>query len=259
MTDSILSPACELRALVKIYSGGLRAVDGLNLRINSGEFYAFLGPNGAGKTTTLRMTAGLLAPTAGEIYIRGIPLRSRSAEAKRALAYIPDEPTLHGKLRPLEQLEFVAALWDMPASTAGPRAEQLLRDFDLWDKRGDYIETFSRGMTQKMALACALIHEPAVMLLDEPLTGLDAASARSVKDLLGNYVRAGNTVILTTHILEVAERLAQRIGIIHGGRLVAEGTLQELRTHSGQAGGTLEDVFLSLTSSVRPTNQSRAQ
>ncbi|WP_415909807.1 ABC transporter ATP-binding protein [Oleiharenicola sp. Vm1] len=243
--------ACELRGLTKVF-GHHRAVDGLDLRVARGEFYAFLGPNGAGKTTTLRMTAGLLAPTAGQIFLGGIPLRERPADAKRVLAYVPDEPVLYGKLRPLEQLEFVAVLWNVPAREAAPRAEELLRQFDLWDKRGDYIETFSRGMMQKMALAGALIHRPQVLLLDEPLTGLDAQSARFVKDLLNDFVRAGHTVILTTHILEVAERMAQRIGIIHRGRLAAEGTLEELRARSGHAGGTLEDVFLALTRDATP-------
>jgi len=238
--------ACELRGLTKIF-GGTHAVDGLDLRVARGEFYAFLGPNGAGKTTTLRMTAGLLAPTTGQIFLGGIPLHERPADAKRVLAYVPDEPVLYGKLRPLEQLEFVAALWNMPGAEAAPRAEEMLRTFDLWEKRGDYIETFSRGMMQKMALAGALIHRPQILLLDEPLTGLDAQSARFVKDLLNDFVRAGNTVILTTHILEVAERMAQRIGIIHRGKLAAEGTLEELRARSGHAGGTLEDVFLTLT------------
>jgi ABC-2 type transport system ATP-binding protein len=241
--------ACELRGLTKIFARN-RAVDGLDLSIARGEFYAFLGPNGAGKTTTLRMTAGLLAPTRGKIFLGGIPLHELPAEAKRVLAYVPDEPVLYGKLRPLEQLEFVAALWNMPASEAAPRAEELLRQFELWEKRGDYIETFSRGMMQKMALACALIHRPQVLLLDEPLTGLDAQSARFVKDLLNEFVRAGNTVILTTHILEVAERMAQRIGIIHRGKLAAEGTLDELRARAGHAAGTLEDVFLTLTREV---------
>lgn len=253
MTNLPPSPgvACELRAVTKLF-GDNRAVDGLDLRVARGEFYAFLGPNGAGKTTTLRMIAGLLAPTHGEIFLGGIPLLAHPADAKRVLAYVPDEPVLYGKLRPLEQLEFVAALWNLPGADAAPRAEELLRQFDLWEKRGDYIETFSRGMMQKMALACALIHRPQVLLLDEPLTGLDAQSARFVKDLLNDFVRAGNTVILTTHILEVAERMARRIGIIHRGKLAAEGTLEELRARAGQTHGTLEDVFLELTRAAAP-------
>jgi ABC-2 type transport system ATP-binding protein len=239
--------ACETRSVRKSF-GSTRAVDGLDLRIPRGMLYAFLGPNGAGKTTTLRMIAGLLKPDVGDILIHGVSLVREPSEAKRPLAYVPDDPVLYGKLRPLEQLEFVAALWEMPASESQPRANELLQTLGLWDKRHDYIESFSRGMKQKMALASALIHSPSLMLLDEPLTGLDAASARHVKDLLNAFVRDGGTVILTTHILDVAERMAERIGIIHAGRLAAEGTLAELRERAGHAGGTLEDVFLRVTS-----------
>ena len=243
--------ALECRGLVK-RCGALAAVNGLNLRIPRGELDAFLGPNGAGKTTSLRLISGLLRPDEGGVCIHGVSLESDPAAAKRSLAYVPDEPLLYGKLRPLEHLEFVSALWDLPAASARPRAEELLQTLGLWEKRGDYIESFSRGMKQKLALAAALVHAPSLMLLDEPLTGLDAAAARQVKDMLGRFVQDGGTVVLTTHILEVAERMAARIGIIHGGRLLAEGTLAELRTRSGSAAGTLEDVFLKLTGTEPP-------
>lgn len=243
--------ACETRGLHKAF-GTTQAVDGLDLRVPRGMLYAFLGPNGAGKTTSLRMMTGLLRPDRGEVLIHGVSLMTEPARAKQPLAYVPDDPVLYGKLRPLEHLEFVAALWGLPVKTGQPRAEELLQTLGLWEKRDDYIESFSRGMKQKMALAAALIHDPDLMLLDEPLTGLDAAAARQVKDLLGDFVRRGNTVILTTHILEVAERMAERIGIIHAGRLKVEGTLEELRAHAGQAGGTLEDVFLSVTGASAP-------
>jgi ABC-2 type transport system ATP-binding protein len=239
-------PACETRGLRKHF-GDTQAVDGLDLRVPRGLLYAFLGPNGAGKTTSIRMIAGLLRPDAGDVFIEGIPLRENPSAAKRPLAYVPDDPVLYGKLRPLEYLEFVSSLWDLPASTTQPRSEELLHTLGLWEKRDDYIESFSRGMKQKMALCGALVHAPSVMLLDEPLTGLDAASARLVKDILIDFVRQGNTVILTTHILDVAERLADRIGILHAGRLAAEGTLAELRQHAGESGGTLEDIFLRVT------------
>ena len=241
--------ACETRALRKHF-GPTRAVDGLNLCVPPGMLYAFLGPNGAGKTTTLRIITGLLRPDAGEVFIHGVSLARDPVAAKQPLAYVPDDPMLYGKLRPLEHLEFVAALWGLPAATGQPRAEELLQNLGLWEKRDERIESFSRGMKQKMALAAALIHAPTVMLLDEPLTGLDAAAARHVKDLLGEFVRGGGTVVLTTHILEVAERMAERIGIIHAGRLAAEGTLAELRERAGQAGGTLEDVFLHVTAAA---------
>jgi ABC-2 type transport system ATP-binding protein len=240
------SLACETRGLRK-YFGTTRAVDGLDLRVPTGMLYAFLGPNGAGKTTSIRLVAGLLKPDQGEIFIQGRSLAVDPSAAKRPLAYVPDDPVLYSKLRPLEYLEFVAALWTMPAGASQPRAEELLHTLGLWEKRGDYLETFSRGMKQKMALAGALIHGPSIMLLDEPLTGLDAASARLVKDLLVDFVKNGGTVILTTHILDVAERMAERIGIITSGRLAAEGTLDELRQRAGETGGSLEDVFLRVT------------
>ena len=247
LPEAAAPAACETRALRKRF-GETIAVDGLDLRVPPGMLYAFLGPNGAGKTTSLRMIAGLLKPDSGDVLIHGVSLTTDTVGAKRPLAYVPDDPVLYGKLRPLEHLEFVAALWGMPAASGEPRATELLQSIGLWDKRDDYIESFSRGMKQKMALAAALIHSPTVMLLDEPLTGLDAAAARLVKDLLNDFVRRGGTVILTTHILEVAERMAERIGIIHAGRLTVEGTLEQLRQHAGQIGGTLEDVFLRVTS-----------
>jgi ABC-2 type transport system ATP-binding protein len=177
----------------------------------------------------------------------GHDIATASTAAKQVMAFLPDDPLLYGKLRPLEYLEFVAGLWRMPADAAGQRAEELLRWLDLWEQRGDYVEGYSRGMRQKLALAGALIHQPQLLILDEPLTGLDAHAARAVKDMLLDYVAHGNTVLLTTHILEIAERLAQRISIIARGKIVAAGTLDELRTTAGAGGATLEDVFLSLT------------
>jgi len=225
---------------------GRPAVDHLNLTVRRGELYALLGPNGAGKTTTLRMVAGLLAPDDGSIEVMGIDLATHPAAAKQAIAYLPDDPMLYDKLKPMEYLEFVAGLWGVAAADAAPRAIELLDWLDLSQHGHELTEGFSRGMKQKLALAGALIHAPQLLILDEPLTGLDAAAARQVKDLLLSHVKAGGTVILTTHILEVAERLAQRIGIIQHGRLIAEGTLNELRARTD--GGTLEDVFLQLTS-----------
>ena len=223
------------------------AVDNLDLAVGAGELYALLGPNGAGKTTTLRMVAGLLPPDAGTIEIFGIDARADPIAAKRLVAWLPDEPLLYDKLTPLEYLEFVAGLWGIAAAEAATRAEELLRWLDLWPQRDARCETFSRGMKQKAALAGALIHDPKLLILDEPLTGLDAGAARLVKDLLAARVAAGGTVILTTHILEVAERLASRIGIIRAGKLVAEGTLAELRAARGTAGASLEDLFLALS------------
>ncbi|MDE2266071.1 MAG: ABC transporter ATP-binding protein [Alphaproteobacteria bacterium] len=240
-----MESALELRGLRKSYARP--AVDDLHLTIHAGEFYALLGPNGAGKTTTLRMVAGLLRPDAGTIHVFGVDVLADPIAAKRLIAWLPDEPMLYDKLTPLEYLEFVAGLWAVDRKTATARAVELLRWLDLWDNRNQRCEGFSRGMKQKVALAGALIHEPKLLILDEPLTGLDAATSRQVKDLLIARVRNGATVILTTHILEVAERLAERIGIINKGKLLAEGTLDDLRNRSGMAGSSLEDVFLELT------------
>jgi ABC-2 type transport system ATP-binding protein len=238
--------ALQLSEISKYY-GSHQAVNNLSLQIAEGSFYALLGPNGAGKTTTLRMIAGLLQPDNGDILILGQSIRRSPQKAKQLLAYLPDEPLLYNKLRPMEYLEFIAGLWGISASKAQFLAQELLKQLNLWDNRGDFSETFSRGMKQKLALAGALIHQPRIIILDEPLTGLDAAASRIVKNMLVEYVRQGNTVILTTHIMEIAERMAERIGIINHGQLVAEGTLDELRTQSGEASGSLETVFLELT------------
>jgi len=224
---------------------GRPAVDGLDLTVQRGELYALLGPNGAGKTTTLRMITGLLAPDAGTIEVLGHDLARAPGAAKITMAYLPDEPMLYGKLKPYEYLEFVAGLWGLRAEDAAPRAHELLDWLGLRQHAHELTEGFSRGMKQKLALAGALIHAPELLILDEPLTGLDAAAARQVKDLLLSHVASGGAVILTTHILEVAEQLAQRIGIISHGRLIAEGTLAELRERT--QGASLEDVFLQLT------------
>jgi ABC-2 type transport system ATP-binding protein len=231
------------------------AVDGLNLHVRCGEFYALLGPNGAGKTTTLRMIAGLLRPDAGTIRVDGIDALADPVAAKRVMAWISDEPMIYDKLTPREYLEFVAGLWSLAPALAGPRAQELLDWLELAPHAEERCEGFSKGMRQKVALAGALIHEPQLIILDEPLTGLDAGSARQVKSVLRERVRAGGTVIMTTHILEVAERMADRIGVIVHGKLIAEGTLEELRLKAGksQASGaaasnsaSLEDTFLAL-------------
>jgi ABC-2 type transport system ATP-binding protein len=237
--------ACEIVGLVKHF-GPKVAVDGLSLSVPAGMLYGFLGVNGAGKTTTLRMISGLIRPDAGGIRVTGIDAVAEPQRAKQSLAYVPDDPVLYGKLNPMEHLEFVSALWGVEPALARRRAQELLERLGLWDRRREWLESYSRGMKQKVALAAALIHAPRLILLDEPLTGLDASAARLVKDMLLEFLRDGGAVILTTHILEVAERLAERIGIIGGGRLIAEGTMEELRSSSGRAGGSLEEIFLQL-------------
>ena len=248
MVDPGAPPALAIVGLFKHFSGSY-AVDGLDLTIPQGEFHALLGPNGAGKTTTLRIVAGLLRADMGQVAVLGHDIALDPIAAKRVLAFLPDEPQVYGKLDALEYLEFVAGLWQLDPATASARAEELLRLLELWPQARQRAEGYSRGMRQKLALAGALIHAPQVLILDEPLTGLDAAAARQVKDLLVERVRQGATVVLTTHILEIAERLAERISIIQRGRIVAQGSLDELRARASGAGAgsTLEDVFLQLT------------
>jgi ABC-2 type transport system ATP-binding protein len=236
-----------IKDLTKTYAGGFEALKKTDLEIRRGEIFALLGPNGAGKTTTLRMIAGLLRPDAGTIRIFGIDALADPIAAKRITAWLPDEPMLYDKLTPLEYLELVAGLWQVPPADAERKAGELIDILDLGPHRHERCEGFSRGMKQKVALAGALIHDPQLIMLDEPLTGIDAAIARQVKELLTARVRAGATIILTTHILEVAERLADRIGIVHRGRLAVEGTLGELKDAAGRGSSTLEDVFLALT------------
>jgi ABC-2 type transport system ATP-binding protein len=242
--------ALEIHGLVKRFDRP--AVDGLDLNVRAGEFYALLGPNGAGKTTTLRMIAGLLRPDAGTICVDGIDALADPVAAKQVIAWISDEPMIYDKLTPSEYLEFVAGLWGIAPALAEARTHELLNWLGLAPNAHERCEGFSKGMRQKVALAGALVHEPRVIILDEPLTGLDAGSARQVKSVLRERVSAGGTIIMTTHILEVAERMADRIGVIAHGKLIAEGTLDELRQQagknvSGSAGGaSLEDTFLAL-------------
>jgi ABC-2 type transport system ATP-binding protein len=223
----------------------------LSITIPQGQLYALLGPNGAGKTTTLRIVVGLLKSDGGDVYIYGGDATKNPEESKAITAWLPDDPMLYDKLTPVEYLAFIAGLWSIDAKQAAAEAENLLKWLELWEVRNSRCEDFSRGMKQKVALAGALIHKPKLLILDEPLTGLDATMARTVKNALRAQVDAGATVIITTHILEVAERLADRIGIISGGKLLVEGTLQELRVMGGKSDETLEDMFIRLTTSEK--------
>jgi ABC-2 type transport system ATP-binding protein len=241
---SDVAPALAIRGLAKQFER--RAVDALDLTVKAGEFYALVGPNGAGKTTTLRMVAGLLPPDAGDVSIFGIDALRDPVAAKRVTAWISDEPMIYDKLTPLEYLEFVAGLWGIDAAGAETKSRELLVWLGLDPHAHERCECLSKGMRQKVALAGALVHEPRLIILDEPLTGLDAGSARQVKNVLRERVRTGNAVVMTTHILEVAERMADRIGIIANGRLIAEGTLDELRRRAGRGDASLEETFLTL-------------
>src|SRR6201746_529299 len=226
--------ALHVRGLTKRFDRP--AVDALDLTIQPGEFYALLGPNGAGKTTTLRMVAGLLRPDAGSGSVLGMDPLSTPAAAKEITVWVSDEPMIYDKLTPLEYLEFVSGLWGSDPAVSEPSAHNLLISLGLEPHLHTRCEVFSKGRRQRVALAGAWVPAPRLIILDEPLTGLDALSARHVKGLLGERVRSGCTVIMTTHILEVAERMADRIGVIASGKLVAEGTLAELRQQNGKNG-----------------------
>ena len=244
-------PALQLRGLAKRFERP--AVDGLDLSVPAGEFYMLLGPNGAGKTTTLRMVTGLLTPDRGSIRIFGIDALADPIGARRIMAWVSDEPMIYEKLTPLEYLDFVAGLWEVASDLAEQRARDLLARLGLAPHADERCERLSKGMRQKVALAGALVHDPRLIILDEPFTGLDAASSRIVKDVLRARVQSGCSVIMTTHILEVAERMADRIGVIANGRLIADGTLETLRLLAGSGHASLEDTFLALVAQEAAT------
>ncbi|MEM7775705.1 MAG: heme ABC exporter ATP-binding protein CcmA [Pseudomonadota bacterium] len=244
-------PALRLDNLHKAFARP--AVDGLSLTIAAGQIYALLGPNGAGKTTTLRMVAGLLVPDAGKVEIYGTDAGTDPIAAKQITAWLPDDPLVYDRLTPREYLSFVAGLWQVPQADAQARSAELLDSLGLTPHADARCQSLSKGMRQKLALAGALVHDPKLIILDEPLTGLDAASARHVKSVLRHHVSCGGTVIMTTHILDVAERMADRIGVIAYGRLIAEGTLEDLRARAGRGGASLEDLFLELVADAEMT------
>jgi ABC-2 type transport system ATP-binding protein len=237
-------PAIETRGLSKRF-GAIEAVRSLDLSVRAGEIVGFLGPNGAGKTTTMRMLAALLKPTAGSIRVAGIDVVERPLEARRAIGFVPESPFLYEKLSGREFLQFTAGLFGVKGPAA--QIERLLRLFELAERADDLIEGYSRGMRQKLGLAGVLLHEPAVLLLDEPTNALDPRSARTVKDLLLGLRDRGRAVLLSTHVLEIAEQLSDRVAIIDAGTIVASGTLAELRERTGAGDASLEDVFLRLT------------
>jgi ABC-2 type transport system ATP-binding protein len=245
MTD-ILKPYIEADHLIKRY-GDKIAVDDVSFSVYSGEIFGFLGPNGAGKTTTIKMVGGLLKPSAGTARVAGYDVQTHALQAKAATGFVPDEPNLYSKLSARELLRFVGDLYEMPRDLVARRTEELLRLFDLIEAGDDLADSYSHGMQQKTSLAAALLHDPQVLILDEPTVGLDPKSARLIKDILRQIANRGAAVMLSTHILEIAERMCDRIGIINRGKLVAVGTLDELRGLGAVGGASLEDIFLELT------------
>jgi ABC-2 type transport system ATP-binding protein len=236
----------ELRSLTKRY-GTFTAVNNVDLDVPRGELFGFLGPNGAGKTTTLRMIAGILRPTSGSVRIAGIDLASQSTAAKQKLGFIPDRPFIYEKLTGVEFLRFVAGLYGQSGPDVEKRGAELLALFDLEEWKDELVESYSHGMRQKLIISSAFVHKPEVIVVDEPMVGLDPKAAKTLKDLFREYTRRGNTIMMSTHTLEVAQSMCDRIGIIQRGVIRACGTMDDLRT-SAESGVTgLEDIFLRLT------------
>ncbi|MGQ0713529.1 MAG: ABC transporter ATP-binding protein [Gemmatimonadaceae bacterium] len=236
----------ELRALTKRY-GTFTAVDAIDLTVSRGELFGFLGPNGAGKTTTLRMIAGILEPTAGSVWIGGVDLAADPIAAKTKLGFIPDRPFIYEKLTGAEFLRFVAGLYDQSGPVVDRRMTELLALFDLLEWQDELVESYSHGMRQKLIISSAFLHRPEVIVVDEPMVGLDPKAAKVLKDLFREYTRRGHTIMMSTHTLEVAQSLCDRVGIIQGGKIRACGTMAELRSHAASGEVGLEDIFLRLT------------
>ncbi|MBS4062581.1 MAG: ABC transporter ATP-binding protein [Bacteroidetes bacterium] len=240
------SPLIETVDLVKKYGDKL-AVDNVSIEVYGGEIFGFLGPNGAGKTTTIKMIVGLLQPSSGMVKVAGYDVQAQPLLAKASSGYVPDTPNLYAKLTGRELLGFVADLYDLDRKQVVRRIDELLRMFDLTEADDDTIDSYSHGMQQKASLAAALMHDPKVLVLDEPTVGLDPKSARLIKDILRQIADRGAAIMLSTHILEIAERMCDRIGIINKGQLVAVGTMEELRKLDQTSEASLEDIFLGLT------------
>ena len=241
----------EVIDLVKQY-GSFTAVDSLSLTVPRGTLFGFLGPNGAGKTTTMRMIAQILRPTSGEIRIAGRPTWDQPQAIKSIIGYIPDRPFVYDKLTGAEFIRFVAALYGQSGAALERRMLELLELFELTPWKDELTESYSHGMRQKLIIASAFAHRPEVIVVDEPMVGLDPKSARLLKDLFRQFVNRGGTVLMSTHTLEIAEGMCDRIGIIQGGRLIAEGTMDELRAQTASGDESLEELFLRLTGGLRP-------
>jgi ABC-2 type transport system ATP-binding protein len=240
----------RLADLTKRY-GKFTAVDAITLHVPRGELFGLLGPNGAGKTTTMRMIAGILRPTSGSITVAGIDLLDRPLAAKAKLGFIPDRPFVYDKLTGGEFLRFAAALYGQQGATAERRIDELLELFELTPWKGELTENYSHGMRQKLIICGAFVHRPELIVVDEPMVGLDPKSARLLKDLFRQFVDRGGTVLMSTHTLEVAEVMCDRIAIVYRGRMAAQGTLAELREQTASGNSSLEDMFLKLTGGLR--------
>lgn len=244
------APAIEITDLHKIYNG-VHAVDGLSVTVPQGSFFGFLGPNGAGKTTTIKILMGLAQSDGGTIRILGLPMPEKSLEIRKVIGLVPDDSLLFDYLNGAEYLEFIARLYELPRSLARDRGRELLELFELQENPRKLIGEYSKGMRKRLALAAALIHRPRLFLMDEPFEGVDAVGARLMKDILLEQVRHGATIFLTSHVLEVVERLCDHVAIISRGKVIAEGTIEELRQRATAEEKTLEDIFVNLVHAER--------
>jgi ABC-2 type transport system ATP-binding protein len=240
----------RLTELTKRY-GKFTAVDGISLQVPRGELFGLLGPNGAGKTTTMRMIAGILRPTSGAVVVGGVDMLARPLEAKSRIGFIPDRPFVYDKLTGGEFLRFAAALYGQDGAAVERRIDELLEIFDLQPWKHELTEAYSHGMRQKLIICGALVHRPELIVVDEPMVGLDPKSARLLKDLFRQFVGRGGTVLMSTHTLEVAEVMCDRIAIVYKGKLAAHGTMEELRRQTESGDMSLEDLFLKLTGGHR--------
>ncbi len=230
---------------VEKWYGSFQALHRLDLHVRPGEVFGFLGPNGAGKTTTIRMLSGVLLPTKGRIVIDGMDIRQEPVQSKRKVGYIPDRPYLYDKLTAWEFLRFVGGMYGVSPDDTNQRARVLLAEHDLLHRADELVEAFSHGMKQRLVLAAALLHEPRVLIVDEPMVGLDPHGARRIKDRFRQLGAEGRSVFLSTHSLDVAQEVCDRVGILYGGRLVALGTMEQLV--GGDRGADLEEVFMTIT------------
>lgn len=234
----------ELKNVSKVYDGNKKAVTDLNMEINQGEIFGFLGPNGAGKTTTLRMITGILAPTSGDILINGIDVRKEPLQAKRKFTYVPDHPDIFNSITGIDYLNFIADIYDVSVTKRQEKIEKLTGEFEIYDDLGKMINSYSHGMKQKLLISGALLPEPEVFILDEPLGGLDPRSSRILKDLMREHCNNGGTILFSSHLLEIVENICDRVGIIKEGHLIACDSLEKIKAKSDSS---LEDIFMELT------------
>lgn len=236
----------ELINVTKSYNKKMKAVDSISLTINDGEIFGFLGPNGAGKTTTLKMITGILHPDNGDIKLNGINIEKQPIKAKKQLGYVPDNPDMFLRLKGIEYLNFMSDMYEVSSDIRNKKIEVLSKRLDLYNALDDKIQSYSHGMRQKIVLIGALIHEPPILILDEPMTGLDPKASFILKEMMKEYTNAGKTVLFSTHVLEVAEKICDKVAIINRGRILFNGTLNEMREHF-KVNESLESMFLELT------------